>query len=160
MHWPDDRDAIGERYNTDGFVVVRQFCRDSEVQVFRNDLNRYISDIVPGLPAMDVFFEDKAARRQIRQLPRMHEHDDRFREQLTTGPSRELVSPGEHAARRARTPALRSTRSPPHRLHSIEPTHTNGQRTGARRLSGIAQTTPVTPPRHPVRRNSCSPVWT
>lgn len=91
MHWPDDRDAIRDCYNAEGFVVVNEFCQPPEVQERRENLDRYITDIVPSLPAMDVFFEDKSARCQIRQLPRMQEHDTYFREQLLSGSLRQIA---------------------------------------------------------------------
>ncbi|MCH2213099.1 MAG: phytanoyl-CoA dioxygenase family protein [Fuerstiella sp.] len=86
MHWPDDRKKIRASYDTQGFVVVKQFCQKQQVQLLRDNLDRYISDIVPDLPAMDVFYENKSVQHQIRQLPRMGLHDPWFHDQLTIGP--------------------------------------------------------------------------
>lgn len=91
MHWPTDREAIRQTYQDDGFAIARRFCDGIPLQELRHQLDRYVEEVVPTLPAMDVFFEDKSERRQIRMLPRMQEHDDYFHRLLTTGPLRDLA---------------------------------------------------------------------
>lgn len=85
MQLPHDQSQLLADYQQQGFVIIRNFCSADEVQQLRDDLNHYIEHIVPGLPPMDVFCEDTGERQQIRMLPRMQEHSERFRELLTTG---------------------------------------------------------------------------
>ncbi|MCA9218192.1 MAG: phytanoyl-CoA dioxygenase family protein [Planctomycetales bacterium] len=85
MHWPNDKNAIRESYDKDGFVVIRQLFDSPEVDNLRGNLERYIRDVVPHVPPMDAFFEDAKTRQQIRMLPRMEKHDAYFNELLTVG---------------------------------------------------------------------------
>ncbi len=85
MYWPNDKNAIQKAFDDDGFVIVRQLYSSTEVVDLQGQLDRYVDQIVPGLPPMDAFFEDWETRRQIRMLSRMERHDSHFRELLTTG---------------------------------------------------------------------------
>lgn len=91
MRWPADTKAIKAAYELNGFVVVKQFYDDVTVEQLRHNLQRYITDVVPQVPPMDVFYEDKAAKQLIRMLPRMEQHDGYFLDLLTSGPLREIA---------------------------------------------------------------------
>lgn len=101
MHWPNDKNAIRESYNNDGFVVIRQLFDPQQVDELRGNLNRYVRDVVPNLPPMDAFFEDAETKQQIRMLPRMEKHDAYFSDLLTISRipeiARELNGGGVHA---------------------------------------------------------------
>jgi len=91
MNWPQEQASITEQYRGNGFVIAKQFIDSDQVSDIRARLDRYIQQVVPSLPPMDVFYEDKDARNQIRMLPRMHEHDSKFDNLLTAGPLREIA---------------------------------------------------------------------
>ena len=50
----NDRDD----FQREGFVCVRQFLDAQELEELETNWNRYISDVVPGLPPSDAFFEE------------------------------------------------------------------------------------------------------
>jgi len=92
MNWPNNRHDTQIEYDKQGFVVAKQFLTSDRVVEVADHLSRYIQEIVPTLPPMDVFFEDKSARNQIRMLPRMCENDDFFHALLYEGPMRDIAN--------------------------------------------------------------------
>jgi ectoine hydroxylase-related dioxygenase (phytanoyl-CoA dioxygenase family) len=55
----------------DGFVVVRNFLPADELDVLRQNLDRYIREVVPMLPDTDAFYEDRSRPETLKQLQRM-----------------------------------------------------------------------------------------
>ena len=55
----------------DGFVVVRGFLPADELDVLRQNLDRYIREVVPTLPDSDAFYEDRSRPETLKQLQRM-----------------------------------------------------------------------------------------
>ncbi len=91
MKWPSDKSAIRETYEANGFVVLNSLFGDQEVADIRANLQRYIDEVVPALPPMDVFYEDKDTKNDIRMLPRMDHHDAFFEKMLSEAPLREIA---------------------------------------------------------------------
>ncbi len=85
MRWPTDKQAMKQAYDHDGFVVTRGFFGESEVRDLQAQLDRYVQDVVPRLPPMDAFFDDKPTKHHIRMLSRMEQHDAYFKQLLLTG---------------------------------------------------------------------------
>ncbi len=72
------QDVLTKReYREKGFVVVRGLLPADEVQRLRREVDRYVRDVVPVLPASDVVREKGGLR--IRNLFRMDVHDPLFR---------------------------------------------------------------------------------
>jgi len=92
MNWADNKREFQRQYDEQGFAVAQQFLTAEGVAEVSSNLDRYIADVVPTLSPMDVFFEDKSARNQIRMLPRMCENDEYFHALLHEGPIREIAS--------------------------------------------------------------------
>ena len=65
-------------FEADGFVAVSSFCDADELQVIESALARFIERLIPSLPAEEVFYEDKADPSTLKQIQRMHEHDESF----------------------------------------------------------------------------------
>ena len=65
-------------FEEDGFVAVSEFCYPVELSAIESALARFIDLRVPRLPAQEVFYEDKAKPETLKQIQRMHEHDDFF----------------------------------------------------------------------------------
>ena len=91
MRWPANAKAIQQAYQAHGFVIVKQFCDAAAVEQLRQNLQRYITDVVPRVPLMDVFFEDKSTKQLIRMLPRMEKHDAYFLDLISSGPLRHIA---------------------------------------------------------------------
>lgn len=58
-------------FDRDGFVVVRDFLPAAELAVLRQNLDRYISEVVPTLADSDAFYDDRSRPETLKQLQRM-----------------------------------------------------------------------------------------
>jgi phytanoyl-CoA hydroxylase len=67
-------------FDRDGHVCVRGFLAGGELEELRANLERYIREIVPGLPGSEAFFEDAGRRETLKQMQNMQEHDGFFDE--------------------------------------------------------------------------------
>lgn len=63
-------------FERDGFVIVRQFLAPAELDELRSELDRYIRDVVPGLPDSHAFYEDRSRPDTLKQMQYMT--DDPF----------------------------------------------------------------------------------
>ena len=59
------------QFEGDGFVVVRDFLPPDELATLRQNLERYIRDVVPSLPDSDAFYEERSRAETLKQLQRM-----------------------------------------------------------------------------------------
>ena len=75
-------------FEEDGFVAVSGFCDTEELQGIESALARFIDVLIPNLPPEEVFYEDKGNPSTLKQIQRMHEHDDFFRSFMDSGPKR------------------------------------------------------------------------
>jgi hypothetical protein len=64
--WPSDKSALRDTYSAYGFVVLESFFGEEEVTQIRANLQRYIDAVVPNVPPMDVFYENKDTKNDIR----------------------------------------------------------------------------------------------
>src|SRR4051794_6899331 len=64
-----DRSTI----DRDGFVVVREFLPAGDFAALKDELDRYIREVVPRLPDADAFYDDKARPGTLKQLHRMEQ---------------------------------------------------------------------------------------
>ena len=71
---------LPKAFKEDGFVAVPQFCNQMELSAIESALAHFIDVRVPQLPAEEVFYEDKANPVSLKQIQRLHEHDDFFGE--------------------------------------------------------------------------------
>ena len=65
-------------FEQDGFVAVPRFCDAAGLQALEAALARFIAERVPALPVEHVFYEDKTDVGTLKQIQRMHEHDEYF----------------------------------------------------------------------------------
>ncbi len=65
-------------FEQDGFVAVPRFCDAAELKALEAALARFIVERVPALPVEHVFYEDKTDVGTLKQIQRMHEHDEYF----------------------------------------------------------------------------------
>ncbi|MDP6450519.1 MAG: phytanoyl-CoA dioxygenase family protein [Lentisphaeria bacterium] len=61
-------DALKTDYDSDGFVVVRDFVTGDALAELRQNLDRYISEIVPTLPETHAFYQDRSRPETLKQL--------------------------------------------------------------------------------------------
>ncbi len=60
-------------YDRDGFICTRSFLSPADVKQVRKELDRYVRDVLPGVPEADRVFE--ADGRSVRNLWRLEVHD-------------------------------------------------------------------------------------
>ncbi len=62
------------QFDRDGYVVVRQLMPQGEFAELKRELDRYIRDVVPGLPPTDAFYDvDRSQPESLKQLHRLHQ---------------------------------------------------------------------------------------
>ena len=59
------------RFDADGFLVVRRFLPADEFEELKANLDRYIRDVVPGLPDAYAYYQDRARPESLSQLQKM-----------------------------------------------------------------------------------------
>jgi len=64
-------DALKTDYDRDGFVVVRDFMTGDALAELRQNLDRYIREIVPTLPETHAFYQDRSRPETLKQLQNM-----------------------------------------------------------------------------------------
>lgn len=60
-----------EHYDEHGFVTVRQLLEKQDFADLRDNLDRYIRDVVPTRPHADAFYVDRSRPETLKQLQRM-----------------------------------------------------------------------------------------
>ena len=64
--------------SSNGFLLLKSFITNDEVEEYLNRINIYIDQICPQLPEEEVFYEVKNNPSSLKQLQRMHLHDPWF----------------------------------------------------------------------------------
>ena len=80
-----------EKYHTDGFLANGQFLAGERLFELINNVDRFVREIVPGLPAEHAFYEDKADAGTLKQVQNIGDYDPWFNELVTTGRFRTLA---------------------------------------------------------------------
>lgn len=60
-----------QHYDRHGFVVVRSLLETADFTELKNQLDRYVRDVVPTLADVDAFYQDRARPETLKQLQRM-----------------------------------------------------------------------------------------
>ena len=60
-----------QSYDQHGFVIVRQLLKHTDFAELRENLDRYVRDVVPTLPDADAFYQDRSRPETLKQLQRM-----------------------------------------------------------------------------------------
>jgi phytanoyl-CoA hydroxylase len=74
------------RFEEDGFVAVPDFCNAEELQGIESALSMFIEQVIPNLPPEEVFYEEKGDKSTLKQIQRMHEHDEFFASFMESSP--------------------------------------------------------------------------
>jgi phytanoyl-CoA hydroxylase len=86
-----DFDALRERYDEDGFVIVRGLFSPAAFRELHAQLDRYIREVVPTLPKDAAFFDDYAKPETLRKMQSLHRHDPWFDQFRLAGPQVPLL---------------------------------------------------------------------
>jgi len=58
-------------FDRDGYVAVRKFLPDGELNELISQIDRYIREVAPGLTDEQAYYQDKSRPATLKQLPRM-----------------------------------------------------------------------------------------
>lgn len=79
-------ESMKSEFDRQGYVVIRQFLDADRIEDLRNQIVRYLDNVVPRIPQRDVYREIAGDDRSIKQLIRMNQYDDYFAELLGSDP--------------------------------------------------------------------------
>lgn len=65
--------VLRDQFDADGFVVVREFLPPDDFRWLNRELDRYIAEVVPALPATDAFYHDAMRPETLKQLVRIEQ---------------------------------------------------------------------------------------
>jgi len=64
-------DAMKTQFETDGFLVLRQFLPADEFEQLTKNLERYLREVVPTLPDAHAYYQDRTRPETLSQLQKM-----------------------------------------------------------------------------------------
>lgn len=82
---------LARTFEQQGFVAYPQFLSARKMVELLSHLGRFIDQIVPQLPAEQVFYEDKQNPASLKQIQQLGVHDPWFRDLFFNGCFRELA---------------------------------------------------------------------
>ena len=91
MNWTEEEKKMQQGFRRDGYVFLRQFLSAEEVAEVHESMARVVRDVVPTMPAKQVYYEDIDDPSTLKQLQQLHSHDDLFRE-MFEGRFKELAA--------------------------------------------------------------------
>jgi len=94
MQSPDMQPANAEilqDFEADGFAAIRRLVAGQALDELMANVNRFIADVVLGLPREHVFYEDRDDPSSLKQIQHLEDHDPWFRDLLAGGVFRELA---------------------------------------------------------------------
>ena len=80
-----------EDFERDGFVALCPLYQEQAISEIRSNVERLIRDVVPGMPDAQVYYEDKADKSSLKQLQKIFEYDDYFRDLMLNGAPRRIA---------------------------------------------------------------------
>ena len=86
-----DQASLRQDFDEQGFVFCPSFQSCEQVAEILQNLDRVISEAVPGLPPEHVFYEDKSDMATLKQIQQLQRYDSYFEKLMSEGPFRELA---------------------------------------------------------------------
>jgi phytanoyl-CoA hydroxylase len=71
-------DAVLTDFDRDGYAVLPGFLRGEELAELQAQIDRYVTDVVPTLPAEEAFFNELGNPASLSMMCRLDQHDDFF----------------------------------------------------------------------------------
>lgn len=93
MSGPDpDYDALASGFDSDGYIALRPLFDAGKMAEINAELDRYIADVMPGMPPEEVYFEDRADHATLKQMQKLSVYDAYFRDLMDNGVIRDLAA--------------------------------------------------------------------
>ena len=83
---------LKQKFDDDGYLAIYSFFEDNKIEEIKNEIDRYISEIVPTLPNHHVFYEDKSDKSTIKNLQQMFNYDVYFKKLIEESSIQEVAS--------------------------------------------------------------------
>lgn len=83
--------ASVEDFERDGFVAMPGLFNQDQIAEINENLDRFVRDVVPTMPATQVYYEDKANASTLKQIQKLFEYDAYFSKLMNQGPVRTLA---------------------------------------------------------------------
>ncbi len=90
MNWLENPQSIKRDFDRDGYVALPGFYDAAQMAELQQNIDRFIRDVVPTLPADHVFYEDKSDKVTLKQIQQMGMHDPWFGDLFNNGPFRKV----------------------------------------------------------------------
>ena len=74
-----------------GFFVIEKFISDAEVAQIHSELSRVQKDVIPKMPASEVYYDQKGDKNSLKQLQRLHVHDAFFNTLMINSPFQKIA---------------------------------------------------------------------
>lgn len=91
MNGVADSPTLLKEFERDGYVAVRPLFSAKEISGLNCEIARFIREVVPRMPAAQVYYEDKSDKNTLKQLQRMFEYDTYFEDLMLNGPPRRIA---------------------------------------------------------------------
>jgi phytanoyl-CoA hydroxylase len=78
-------DVLRDKFDDDGFVIIRSLFSTSELDEMRAQVERYIRDVIPTLPQDAAFFDDYSKPETLRKMQSLDKHDGWFTKFMNSG---------------------------------------------------------------------------
>lgn len=86
-------ERLHHEFHLDGYVSIPEFFESEEVEDIRNNMDRFIREVVPTMPAAEVYYDDKDDPQTLKQIQQLGGHDPYFGEMV--GPGSRLATLAE-----------------------------------------------------------------
>ena len=86
-----DEKELRAQFEVDGYVVLRKFFAEDEMQKLLANLDRFVREVVPFLSRETVFYEDRNVASTLKQVQQLGQHDPWFDGLLLDGRLRSLA---------------------------------------------------------------------
>ena len=74
-----------------GFFVMEKFLSDTEVGQINSELSRLKKDVLPKMPASEVYYDQKGDSNSLKQLQRLHMYDNFFNTLMINSPFQKIA---------------------------------------------------------------------
>jgi phytanoyl-CoA hydroxylase len=122
MDWKPNAGQIKQDFERDGYCIIRNHLSTQETAQVRENVERFVSDVLPGLPKDKAYYEDKDDAGTLMRLQGMMEDDDYFGELYR---SEQFLGLADHLLDGARESQMQWFDKPP-RVGKATPPHQDG----------------------------------
>ena len=110
-------------FGRDGYVALCPLYDETAIADIKSNVDRLIRDVVPTMPAAQVYYEDKSDRSSLKQLQKIFEYDSYFEDLMLNGAPRRIA---EEVLQNEVVPVNMQYFNKPPRIGQPTPPHQDG----------------------------------